>query len=80
MEKELLAPPDLEKIFQAVPYLTQLPVDRLWIDYDPEADVLYLSFERPQRATDSEMLDNGVLLRYRGRKLVGVTVFEASKR
>ncbi len=50
------------------------------MDYDPEADVLYLSFERPQQATDSEMLDNGVLLRYRGRKLVGVTVFEASKR
>lgn len=80
MEKELLAPPLFEQIFQVVPHLTRLPVERLWVDYDPEADVLYLSFERPQRATDSEMLDNGVLLRYRGRKLVGVTVFEASKR
>ncbi len=47
MEKELVAPPDLERIFQAVPYLTRLPVDRLWVDYDSEADVLYLSFERP---------------------------------
>lgn len=80
MEKELLAPPVLEQIFQAAPHLTQLPVERFWVDYDSEADVLYLSFERPQRATDSEMLDNGVLLRYRGHKLVGVTVFEASKR
>lgn len=76
----LIAVRGFEQIFQIVPHLTQLPVERLWGDYDPEADVLYLSFERPQRATDSEMLDNGVLLRYRGRKLVGVTVFEASKR
>ena len=51
-----------------------------WIDYDKEADVLYLSFDRPQKATDSEMLDNGVLLRYKGEKLVGMTVLEASKR
>jgi len=80
MEKELLAPPVFEQLFQAVSHLTRLPVKRLWVDYDPEADVLYLSFERPQQATDSELLDNGVLLRYRGPKLVGVTVFEASKR
>jgi uncharacterized protein YuzE len=80
MEKELLAPPVFEQLFQVVSPLTRLPVKRLWVDYDPEADVLYLSFERPQRATDSELLDNGVLLRYRGPKLVGVTVFEASKR
>lgn len=80
MEKELLAPPILEQILQAAPHLTRLPVERFWVDYDPEADVLYLSFERPQRATDSEMLDSGVLLRCRGRKLVGVTLFEASRR
>jgi uncharacterized protein YuzE len=48
--------------------------------YDEEADVLYISFDRPQRATDSEMLDQGILLRYRDEKLVGLTVFEASKR
>ena len=40
------------------------------IDYDDEADVLYVSFERPQRATDSMLHDNNVLLRYRGKKLV----------
>ncbi|MFH0812679.1 MAG: DUF2283 domain-containing protein [Pseudomonadota bacterium] len=32
----------------------------MWVDYDKEADVLYISCKRPQRATDSEMLDNGV--------------------
>ena len=60
--------------------MLRFPKDKLWIDYDKEADVLYLSFERPQKATDSEMLDNGVLLRYKGDKLVGMTILEASKR
>ncbi len=54
--------------------------NKLWIDYDEEADVLYLSFERPQKATDSEMRDDGVLLRYKRDKLVGITILEASKR
>ncbi|MBW1714621.1 MAG: DUF2283 domain-containing protein [Deltaproteobacteria bacterium] len=60
--------------------MLRFPKDKLWIDYDKEADVLYLSFERPQKATDSEMLDNGVLLRYKRDKLVGITILEASKR
>jgi len=30
--------------------LIKLPVRNVWIDYDKEADVLYLSFRRPQRA------------------------------
>jgi len=45
-----------------------------WIDYDEEADTLYVSFERPQRATDSVLRDDNVLLRYRGKKLVGITI------
>ena len=60
--------------------LTDLPLYPVWIDYDQAADVLYLSFEKPQNATDSEMAENSILLRYRGERLVGITVFEASKR
>ena len=50
------------------------------VDYDQEADVLYISFERPQKATDTEMTDDGLLLRYRHKQLVGLTVFDASTR
>ncbi|MBU0569106.1 DUF2283 domain-containing protein [bacterium] len=70
----------LSEVFEATPHLLQFPTKRFWTDYDKEADVLYLSFDRPQKVTDSEMLDNGVLLRYRGEKLVGITVLEASQR
>ena len=58
-----------------------LPAGRVWIDYDQEADVLYVSLRRPQKATDTELLeDEGMLLRYRGKELVGITILEASKR
>jgi uncharacterized protein YuzE len=80
MARKGLANSILTEIFKATPHLIRFPENKLWIDYDKEADVLYLSFNRPQKATDSEMLDNGVLLRYKGDKLVGMTVLEASKR
>jgi len=37
-----------------------------------------LSFEKPQRATDSEQIDD-VVIRYRQKDVVGVTIINASK-
>ncbi|MFQ5596279.1 MAG: DUF2283 domain-containing protein [Anaerolineae bacterium] len=45
----------------------------IWIDYDEEADVLYVSFRKPQQATDSE-LDDDVIYHYRQGELVGLTI------
>ena len=70
----------IKEVQAMVSHLIKLPETRMWTDYDKEADVLYISFKRPQRATDSEMMENGVLLRYKGEELVGITVLEASKR
>lgn len=69
----------LGEVYELIPHVIKLPETKMWIDYDREADVLYISFKRPQKATDSEMLDNGVLLRYRGDNLVGITILKASK-
>jgi len=69
----------LSEIFSIVPHIIKLSEDKMLIDYDREADVLYVSFKRSQQATDSEMLDNGVLLRYRKNELVGITILEASR-
>ena len=69
----------LEEVYGLVSHVVELPETRMWMDYDKEADVLYISFKRPQRATDSEMLDNGILLRYKGDDLVGITILEASR-
>ncbi len=70
----------LSEVFEVTPHLLKFLKNKLWIDYDEEADVLYLSFQRPQKATESEMRDDGVMLRYKRDKLVGITILEASKR
>ena len=50
------------------------PQERFWVDYDRDAEVLYISFRRPQDADDSLMPMAGILLRYRQEELVGETV------
>ena len=68
------------KILRAVPALLGMPEPRISVDYDEEADVLYIAFDRPQRATDSEMRDDGVIVHRRGKKVVGVTILDLSAR
>ncbi|MBI4524504.1 MAG: DUF2283 domain-containing protein [Deltaproteobacteria bacterium] len=81
MEKRSAVAKAIEEITEALPHLIRLPAGKAWIDYDEEADVLYVSLKRPQKATDTEFLENrGILLRYRNKELVGVTVLDASKR
>ena len=56
--------------------LMKLPVRRIWIDYDEEADVLYLSFRKPQRA--SKTVESGdILIRSDGDEIVGITIMNA---
>ena len=64
----------VKEVFGAMPHLKRLPSNHMWIDYDKDADVLYVSFEKPQRATNSVLQDDNVLLRYRGKKLAGITI------
>ena len=43
------------KMFLGItPDIVRLPISHVWADYDKEADVLYLSFRRPQRAKLTE--------------------------
>jgi hypothetical protein len=34
-------------ILESIPYLLKMPSKRIWVDYDEEADVLYISFKNP---------------------------------
>jgi uncharacterized protein YuzE len=63
-----------------IPLLLQLPSRHVLMDYDEEADVLYLSFEKPQQATDSVMGEDGNIYHYRRDRLVGVTILHARTR
>ena len=80
MAEATLIQKSLGQVLHTVPYLVKFPVKHFRVDYDKSADVLYISFDRPQNATNSKMLDNGILLRYNNKNLVGMTVLEASKR
>jgi uncharacterized protein YuzE len=65
-----------ENIKEAIPYLLKLPYKRIWVDYDEEADVLYISFRKPQQANDSVMEDD-IIYHYHDKELVGLTIVHA---
>jgi uncharacterized protein YuzE len=69
---------EINTIFQSIPLIRRYPSDHIWIDYDREADVLYINLEKPQRATDSILKDN-VLIRKRNGKIIGLTILNVSK-
>lgn len=59
--------------------LLSLPGRQIWADYDEQADVLYVSFRKPQQANDSIMEEDGNVYHYRDGELVGITVLHASQ-
>ena len=59
--------------------IVKLPLEHMWIDYDREADVLYLSFRKPQRATKTVENDD-ILIRKDNDRIVGITILNASSR
>jgi uncharacterized protein YuzE len=60
--------------------MLKLPTQHIWLDYDKEADVLYMSFRKPQRATKTIEMDNDILVRKDGNNIVGLTILNASRR
>ena len=51
------------------------------MDYDPEGDVLYISFgQKPQPADDSDVTEEGVIVRLKRGKIVGVTIPNVKER
>ena len=68
------------EIFEILSHVKKLDMSKLYLDYDAEADVMYVSFEKPQNSDDSELLEDGTLLKYAKDKLVGLTILNYSKR
>jgi uncharacterized protein YuzE len=57
-----------------------LMTDKVKLNYDDEGDVLYISFGEPQPADDSDVTDDGVVIRTREGKIVGLTILNARDR
>jgi len=57
-----------------------LRAEKMEVEYDKEADVLYISFSPGTPADDSELTDNDIIIRYKNRRIVGLTVLHFSER
>ena len=75
-----MAVTDIQNYLKPVPAVKDSPQHYLWLSYDEEADTLYINFKKPSHATDSELTDDDVIIRYEGDKVIGLTVLHASKR
>lgn len=71
---------DANDILKLTATILKSPGEILWTRYDREADVLYINLEKPALATDSELTDDDVIVRYRGDDVIGFTVLHASTR
>ena len=71
---------DIKDFIKLVPAMKETPSRSAWISYDEEADTLYVSFKKPALATDSEITDDDLIVRYEGKEIVGITILHASKR
>ena len=65
---------------ELAPQLLRLPTRQLWVSFDAEAEVLYLSFKKPSHADDNEFTDDDIIVRYGEGEIVGVTILHASQR
>lgn len=70
----------IDKYLKIVPAVRYAPKKYLWSSYDAEADVLYINFKKPSHATDSELTDDDIIIRYENGDIVGITILNASKR
>jgi uncharacterized protein YuzE len=70
----------VDDYIKLIPAVKDSPQNTLWLTFDEEADVLYINFKRPSVATDSNITDDDVIVRYEGDQVVGYTILHASKR
>jgi uncharacterized protein YuzE len=71
---------DVQEYLKLLPALQRTPQEALWLSYDAEADTLYINFKKPSYATDSELTDDDIIIRYDNEGIIGFTVLRASKR
>jgi uncharacterized protein YuzE len=75
-----MATANVANYLELVPALLRAPHKSVWSSYDAEADVLYLNFKKPGEATDSELTDDDIIVRYEGDEVIGLTILHASTR
>ena len=70
----------VEPYLRLIPEVRNVPKQNIRMSYDEEADVLYINFREHTVATDSELTDDGIIIRYDGDEIIGFTVLHADAR
>lgn len=71
---------EIDNYFKLAPAMLCAPNGYLWSLFDAEADVLYINFKKPSVATDSELTDDDVIIRYQDDEVIGLTILHVSER
>ncbi len=79
-EGATMAIADFQDYLTLIPAVHRAPQHAVWLTYDDGADTLYVNFKKPSQATDSELTDGDVIIRYEGSEVIGFAVLHASKR
>jgi uncharacterized protein YuzE len=80
MAKTAMARKMIQDYLKIIPAVKSTPQKYLWSSYDAETDVLFITFKKPSHATDSELTDDDVIIRYESDTVIGVTILHASQR
>jgi len=75
-----MAVAEVREYLKLMPLVKELPQGNVWLSYDKDADVLYVNFKKPSFATDSELTDDDVIIRYQDDDIIGLTILHASRR
>ena len=75
-----MATAEIAEFLKIVPALRMAPHRSLWSSYDAGADVLYINFKKSAHATEGELTDDDVIIRYENDEIIGLTVLHASQR
>ena len=75
-----MAVAEIQDYLKLLPRLKESREGLVWLTYDASADTLYVNYKKPSHATDSELTDDDVIVRYEGNDIVGFTILHASQR
>ena len=69
---------EVNEIRSLLPYF--IKYKNVWMNYDRDADTVYLHFKKPNHAEYTEMTDEDIIIRYENNKIIGLTILNASKK
>ena len=71
---------NIDEYLKLLPTLKRSPSNLLWSSCARKRIHSYINFKKPSQATDSDITDDDVIVRYENEEIIGLTILHASKR